>query len=137
MTPRPQNGFGVFFLIYFFGSGKGRFCRGFCEIWRAERGFLRGKSWWSCGENVAGNDSKLAVENMPTFWNLFLCLKASGNCGEGFGGKVLKVEAGWGASGSFAALRMTARTGNNNNNNNSNCTAAAGGQQQEQRLAVG
>jgi hypothetical protein len=39
MTPRPQNGFGVFFLIYFSGSGKGRFCRGFCEIWRAERGF--------------------------------------------------------------------------------------------------
>jgi hypothetical protein len=88
---------------------------------------------------VAGNDSKLAVENMPTFWIYFLCLKASGNCGEGGGGKVLKVEAGWGASGSFAALRMTARTGNSNSNSkddNSNCTAAAG-RQQEQRLTVG
>jgi hypothetical protein len=58
MAPEPQNGFGVFFFYFLSGVRKGRFCKGFCKFWRAERGFLRGKSWWSCGENVAGNDSK-------------------------------------------------------------------------------
>jgi hypothetical protein len=32
------------------GVVDGRFCRGFCEMWRAERGFLMVNLWWIGGE---------------------------------------------------------------------------------------
>jgi hypothetical protein len=35
-----------------------RFCRGFCDFRCAERGELRGKTWWSCGESVVEITSK-------------------------------------------------------------------------------
>jgi hypothetical protein len=43
------------------------FLLGVLRILVAKRGVLDGKSWWICGESVAGNASSSVHENMPTF----------------------------------------------------------------------
>jgi hypothetical protein len=48
-----------------------RFCRGFCEFRCAERGELAGKTWWSCGESVAGNNSKSGPQGHAIFLHIF------------------------------------------------------------------
>jgi hypothetical protein len=52
--------------------GGGCFCRGFCEKWGAERGFLMVKTWWMCGETWWENALRLGAKNMPRLSNLFL-----------------------------------------------------------------
>jgi hypothetical protein len=47
------------------------FLRGFCDLWCAKRGELRGETWWNCGESVAGNDSKSGHEKHASFEYLF------------------------------------------------------------------
>jgi hypothetical protein len=51
-----------------------RFCRGFCDFRWAERGELRGKTWWSCGETVVEITSRslqLKHANFYTFFDFF------------------------------------------------------------------
>jgi hypothetical protein len=57
----------LIFWFIFFGVVEEHFCRGFCEFWVCRTWFLDAKSWWVCGENVAGNDSKSIDKNMPLF----------------------------------------------------------------------
>jgi hypothetical protein len=47
------------------------FCRGFYDFGCAERGELRGKTWWSCGESMAGNYSKSAPLKHRKFLHIF------------------------------------------------------------------
>jgi hypothetical protein len=57
----------LIFCLLFLGVVEGRFCWGFREFWGAERGFFVVRLWWICGENVAGNDSRLTAQNFPLF----------------------------------------------------------------------
>jgi hypothetical protein len=57
----------LIFVHIFFWVRKGRFCWGFCEKRGAERGFFVVRLWWICGENVAGDSSKLTAQNFPFF----------------------------------------------------------------------
>jgi hypothetical protein len=45
--------------------------QGFCQFRRAERGELAGKTWWSCGESVAENNSKSASQKHASFLHIF------------------------------------------------------------------
>jgi hypothetical protein len=50
------------------------FLQGFCHFLGAERGELRGTTWWVGGESVAGNDSNQSLKNMPAFaFFRFIC----------------------------------------------------------------
>jgi hypothetical protein len=74
MTPGPQNGFGVFFFLFFSKKARRAILLGVLQILTCRTWFLRGKSWWICGENVAENDRGLAVEKHANFLNfIFGC----------------------------------------------------------------
>jgi hypothetical protein len=47
------------------------FLQGFLRFTVRKRGELRGKTWWNCGESVAGNDNKSGHEKHASFFEFF------------------------------------------------------------------
>jgi len=47
------------------------FLQGFLRIVGANRGENDGESWWSCGDLLAGSDSKRGLKNGTAFGDLF------------------------------------------------------------------
>jgi hypothetical protein len=62
--------------LNFSGVAEWRFCWGFCEKERVERGFLLVNFWWMRGELWCVDGRILSVGNFPLFLDLFL-----GGCG--------------------------------------------------------
>jgi hypothetical protein len=48
-----------------------RFCRGLFDFRCAERGELRGKTWWSCGESVVEITSRSVQLKHANFLHIF------------------------------------------------------------------
>jgi hypothetical protein len=48
-----------------------RFCSGFCDFRCAERGELRGKTWWSCGETVVEITGRSVQLKHANFLHIF------------------------------------------------------------------
>jgi hypothetical protein len=72
---RPDpDGFGR----YFFGEGKGGFCRGFLKKRGAERGFLMVRMWFFCGETWWVDGHYFGVKNLPLS-KIFFRILASAN----------------------------------------------------------
>jgi hypothetical protein len=55
-----------------------RFCGGFCDFRCAERGELRGKTWWSCGETVVEITSRSLQLKHAIFLHVFRFFLAGG-----------------------------------------------------------
>jgi hypothetical protein len=63
-----------------------RFCGGFCDFRCAERGELRGKTWWSCGETVVEITSgsvQLKHANFSHIFSIFFWRGAEGRIEDG------------------------------------------------------